>query len=84
MLDVPTPNPTTNVTRISFTLPYPSKVQLRICDVLGNTISTLSNKYYQEGKHTELYNFDYILSGAYYLSLSACGEVITKQMQILR
>lgn len=84
ILDSPIPNPTNSETRISFTLPQASKVQLRICDVLGNTVSILSDRYCSEGTHTEIVNTEALPSGIYFLNLYAGGEIITKQMLVMR
>jgi photosystem II stability/assembly factor-like uncharacterized protein len=83
ILSPPVPNPTTSETNISFDLPESCRIQIRICDVLGNTISII-NKYYSQGRHTEIFNFDSYPSGVYLISLSAFGEVVTEKVEVVK
>jgi hypothetical protein len=82
-LSPPIPNPTTSETNISFELLESSKIQIRISDVLGNIISII-NKYYSQGRHTEIFNFEGLSSGVYLISLSAFGEVVTEKVEVVK
>jgi photosystem II stability/assembly factor-like uncharacterized protein len=82
-LSNPIPNPTTSETNISFDLPESCRIQIRICDVLGNTISIIK-KYYSQGRHTEIFNFDSYPSGIYFISLYGNGEVVTEKVEVVK
>jgi photosystem II stability/assembly factor-like uncharacterized protein len=83
-LSPPIPNPTSGETKISFDLPEASEINIKVSDVLGNIIINRSNKYYSQGRHTEIINFDSCPSGIYFISLYGNGEVITEKVEVVK
>jgi photosystem II stability/assembly factor-like uncharacterized protein len=78
------PNPFEDETEISFILPEECLATLIITNSIGQVITILADGVFEKGKHTITFKTDKIQSGVYLYSLEACGEVITKQMQIIK
>ncbi|MCX6269844.1 MAG: dockerin type I domain-containing protein [Bacteroidetes bacterium] len=65
------PNPFSTNTVIQFTLPDDCKVNLKICNSLGQEISTLVQEPLAAGTHNILFEGGTLLSGIYYCILTA-------------
>ena len=79
------PNPFNQSTMISYAIPTPALVTLKIYDLLGREIQTLINEFQQP--HTYNINFDAskLSSGIYFYRLQAGNAfVATKKMLLLR
>jgi hypothetical protein len=78
------PNPFNPSTVISFTLPEPSFVTVKVFDSLGRVISILCN----EEKIAGSYNLDFsghgLTSGIYYYTVQAGQKVLSKKMHYLK
>jgi len=89
VLDQNYPNPFNPVTKISFALPFKSKVSLDIYNLLGQKVMTLAEGELEEGTHSYDVNASGLSSGIYVYSLSATDEnglssVITRKMTLLK
>ncbi len=83
------PNPVTNHTTISFTLPQESNVRLEIVDVFGNVVKTLVNNNVGAGTKTVEWNAldnnnNPVASGSYIVRLIAGNDVRTMKMTVVR
>jgi FlgD Ig-like domain len=72
------PNPFNPITKIEFSLPIASKVQLEVYNVLGQHVATLANDQYSAGNHYILWNANdsdgmKLSSGVYLYKLKAKG-----------
>lgn len=69
------PNPFNPETKISFELPYDTFISIKLYDLLGNEIETITENFYQVGVHSITYNTleKNIPSGIYFYQLVA-GE----------
>jgi len=65
------PNPFNPITKLSFDLPVPARVNLSVYDVLGRRVATLANGWYDTGNHQVLFNGSELASGIYFYELSA-------------
>jgi hypothetical protein len=89
MLSQNYPNPFNPETRISFQLPRASHVTLKIMNILGQEIVTLTQKPYDAGSHIVYWDGkDYkgkqVSSGAYFYQLTA-GEInVIKKLVLIR
>lgn len=67
------PNPFNTNTNISFSLSKPSSIKIKLLNILGQEIATLTDQNYSEGKHT--INFDSskydLSSGTYFYKLES-------------
>jgi hypothetical protein len=78
------PNPFGDETEISFVLFEECPAKLTITNSIGQVITVLADGVFDKGRHSLKFKTDKIQSGVYLYSLESCGEIITKQMQILK
>lgn len=78
------PNPFNQSTGIQFSLPRSEKVVIRIYNLIGNQLTTLTNKTYPAGVHTVEFNAAGLPQGLYFFSFSAGKYQTTKKMQLVR
>jgi len=83
------PNPVSNHTSITYTLPNESNVRLEVVDVFGNVVKTLVNNNTSAGRNTVEWNaLDSknrpVPSGSYIVRLVAGNDVRTIKMTVVR
>jgi hypothetical protein len=83
------PNPFNPITKIRFSLPYPSKggaqdVKLTIYDILGREAATLVNEQLQPGTYEIEWDASNFASGIYYYSLETQEFNKTKKMILIK
>ncbi len=76
------PNPFNPSTRIAYTLPFQSQVELKIYDVLGREIASLVNKEQPAGNYNVEFNSAELPSGVYLYRIQA-GEFSQVRKMIL-
>jgi hypothetical protein len=75
------PNPVTDNSSIILSLENPSKVNIKIIDVLGREILTVVNDYLDSGKHIFTVKYDDFSSkGIYFVKTTSGSEIITKKI----
>ena len=82
-LYAPLPNPFNSATRISFALPKAGEVALKVFDILGREVGTLSHGRMEAGMHSFLWSPD-IATGIYILCLQAGSELRVQKLIYLR
>ncbi|TKJ42324.1 hypothetical protein CEE37_01190 [candidate division LCP-89 bacterium B3_LCP] len=83
-LSEPYPNPFNDQTRLTFTLPTTSKVDLAVYDIRGRLVAELTGKYYSAGQHTIGFKADNLASGVYFINMKSGNWVTTKKCTLLR
>lgn len=82
------PNPFNPVTKIDFSLPFDSKVSIKLYDITGREVVTLVNDVRTAGYYTEQFNVSNLSSGAYFyriIAKSSAGDYsMTKKMMLVR
>ncbi len=78
------PNPFNPSTKIKFTIPKESNVQLNIYNVLGELVSTLVNEQLNAGYHEYSFHSSNLASGIYIYRIKAGDFVDTRKMVLLR
>jgi hypothetical protein len=78
------PNPFNPSTTISFKLPEPGKVTLRIYNLMGEEIITLVEGYKEAGIYTVNFNAEELASGMYLYRLSTNGFTETKKLLFMK
>lgn len=78
------PNPFNPGTTIRFSLTSPSKVVLKIYDVLGREVATLLSEHFDEGLHAAYWDASRMPSGVYFYRLEAGNNVQSKKMILIR
>jgi len=81
------PNPFNPATIISYSIPDNYQIRIRIIDIIGREIKTLSNHYQSSGKHSIIWdgkdNLNKQMSSGIYFVLLETGEKILSQKIIL-
>lgn len=78
------PNPVDDQINIILRLDRDSNLSVKILDLLGNEIVTLSNERIQAGEHTKNYSIPNRLnSGIYFLKIVSGSETIVKRISVL-
>jgi flagellar hook assembly protein FlgD len=76
------------VTKIDFNLPFDSRVVLKVYDISGQEIKTLTNETKQAGYYTIDFDGSNLASGVYFYRIIANGNgqefIMTKKMLIIK
>jgi hypothetical protein len=83
-LDQNYPNPFNPSTTLSFTLPHPSFVVLKIYNILGQEVRTLVHEKKEEGAHRVQFNAAGLPSGVYVCRIESGGQVSSRKMVLLK
>ena len=78
------PNPFNPTTKISFSIPAPSNVNLTVYNILGQKVTELLNKEMNAGSFEVNFNASKLASGIYYYRLQAGDLVSTKKMMLVK
>lgn len=78
------PNPFNPSTKINYSLPEGSNVQIKIYDVIGNEIKILVDGYESAGSHDVNFDAGNLSSGVYFYRIQAEKFTITKKMVLVR
>ena len=78
------PNPFNPSTKIDFTIPASSQVQLKVYNMLGQEVATLINGALTAGSHTATFDASRLSSGVYLYKLTAGSFVTTKKMVLVK
>ena len=78
------PNPFNPSTKINYSIPQFSNVNIKIFDILGNEIETLTNAEKPSGSYELTWNAAGMPSGVYFYKITAGDFIQTKKMILLR
>jgi len=78
------PNPFNPATKIDFTIPSASQVQLKVYNVLGQEVASLVNETLTPGSHTVTFDASRLASGIYMYKITAGSFVSTRKMVLLK
>jgi hypothetical protein len=78
------PNPFNPSTRISFSLPKISVVEIVIYDQLGQEVDRLQQGQMSAGNHTVSWSAENLPSGIYYYQLRAGDRKLTRKMMLMK
>jgi hypothetical protein len=78
------PNPFNPATTISYTVPEPSIVNIKVYNTLGRLVQTLVSEHQAAGEHTVLFDASDLPSGVYFYRLIAGGYVETRRLTLLK
>ena len=84
-LDNNYPNPFSNTTEITYSLPYPGTAKLRVFNLLGETVEVLINQHQSAGKYHVIFNGSNLRSGIYYymLEFESAGDHMIKTRKMM-
>lgn len=83
-LDQVAPNPFNPETTIYFSLPTPSLVLIRVYDLEGRMINTITNRIYNMGTHQLNWNAENLPSGNYFINLEAGDYIESIAVSLLK
>ncbi|HEX7573554.1 MAG TPA: T9SS type A sorting domain-containing protein, partial [Bacteroidota bacterium] len=78
------PNPFNPSTKIDFSIPKTSLVELKIYNVLGQEVATLVNAVLTPGSHTATFDARNLASGVYFYHITAGEFNSVKKMMLLK
>jgi hypothetical protein len=78
------PNPFSHTTTLEYLLPREAHVRMDICNMLGQTLLTPVSGMETAGAHTVDVVMNNFPSGVYVVRMSAGGQVLTRQMTLIR
>ena len=78
------PNPFNPSTNIEFMIPQTGQVELKIYDLLGREVSTLTNEVMSPGTYKVSWDASELSSGIYFSRLVYGGNQIVKQMLLIK
>ncbi|MGB5849707.1 MAG: T9SS type A sorting domain-containing protein [Ignavibacteriaceae bacterium] len=81
-LDQNYPNPFNPSTKIEYTLSADGYTELKVYDIMGNSITTLVSETKPAGSYEIVFDASYIPSGVYFYTLTS-GELISSKKMML-
>ena len=78
------PNPFNPLTKIQYSIPQASNVQIKIFDMLGNAVETLVNEVKSIGTYEITWNAENLPSGIYFYQVKAGSFIETKKMILIK
>lgn len=78
------PNPFNPLTKIAYSLPIASKINLTIYDILGREIAVLVNEQKEAGNYEVSFNASHLASGIYIYRLSTSNKVAVRKMLLIK
>ncbi len=78
------PNPFNAATTIRFKIRRSAPIDIRLCDMLGREVTTITHDIYHAGSHTVTFNANGLPSGKYFYRLTAPGTIETKSMTLVK
>lgn len=78
------PNPAQSAMRISYSIPKHSNVVLNLFDITGKELSTIASEEHDGGSYETIWDSRTLPSGSYILKLTACGESVTKVVEVVK
>jgi hypothetical protein len=78
------PNPFNSSTQIKFSIPYNSRVSLKVYNILGKLVGDLVDKYMAAGTYEVKFSPGQLTSGIYFYSLATNESQSTKKLILLK
>ena len=78
------PNPFNPRTQIEYEVPHAGNISLRIYNIFGQEVATLTEGIHSAGNYHVSWNAEGIASGVYFCGMNSEGKTITRKMLLLR
>ena len=78
------PNPFNSATRITYELPFASRVLLEVFNLSGRKVATLVDNHHKSGVHTFHLSADNLPSGLYIIRLGASGQALSSKVLLIK
>ncbi len=83
-LDQNYPNPFNPSTKIEYTIPTDGYTELKVYDIMGNSITTLVSEAKPAGSYDIVFDASDIPSGVYFYTLTSGELIISKKMMLVK
>ena len=83
-LSPPFPNPFNLSTTLSFVLPSAGKVKLELCNLLGESVTTLAEGIWATGRHDLRIDLSLRPAGIYFVRGQCAGTVVVRKLVLLK
>ena len=83
-LDQNFPNPASDITYISYSIPEHGKVKLFVTDVLGRSVTVLANESQSAGMHQAALNVKNLADGMYYITLEFGDSKLVRKFVVAK
>ncbi|MFI5264334.1 MAG: T9SS type A sorting domain-containing protein [Candidatus Kapaibacterium sp.] len=78
------PTPASSEMHITYSIPKRSTIALTVFDITGKEIAAIASEDRDAGSYETLWDAKAFPSGSYILKLTACGESVTKVVEVIR
>ncbi|HRN25776.1 MAG TPA: T9SS type A sorting domain-containing protein [Ignavibacteriaceae bacterium] len=78
------PNPFNPATKIRFTVPEASIVNLTVYNAIGEAVKEIVNNYYEVGSHEVIFNASNLASGIYFVRMESGSFVSTRKITLMK
>lgn len=78
------PNPFNPATVISYKVNQASNVKIKVYNIVGELVTTLTDKYHQAGEYKVKFDASHLATGVYIYSLEAENMTLVKKMLLLK
>lgn len=78
------PNPFNPETRLEFTLAAAGRVQLKVYDLAGRFVRTLTDRFYPRGRYSVMFDGADLPSGSYFVRLQSGGSSAVQKLILLK
>ena len=78
------PNPFNPVTTISYSVPSDGLVSLKVFDLLGEEVSTVTEGEHESGFHSAQFDGSHLSSGVYFYKLTSRDYTLTKKLILMK
>jgi hypothetical protein len=78
------PNPFNPLTRIRFTVPEMTEVNLSVYDLKGKLIDQLVNKTFGPGTHVQSWDAQFLPSGVYFLVMESSSFSTSQKLILMK
>ncbi len=78
------PNPVNQEAQISFQIPKPAAVNLKVYNQLGQEVANLAHEDLPEGLHSRVWNPGSLAPGTYFIHLEAGGMISVRKAMIVK
>ena len=78
------PNPFNSTTKINYSLPFDSKVLMKLFNIAGQLVETLVEGQQRAGIYSTNLKADNLASGLYFVRLEGAGQVFTRKVMLVR
>jgi N-acetylneuraminic acid mutarotase len=78
------PNPATSEIHAHYSIPNHSSVIMTLYDITGKEVKPFTSETQNAGTYEKLWDVRTLTNGSYFMKISACGESVTRVVQVMK